>query len=356
MHPLDIELERATLRALRRTYDDLNGTFFRWQLRRPVLELSDSDGRLGRWHREHRTIEISKILMLDRGWGATVEVLKHEMAHQFVDEVLAIQDQTAHGPAFRRTCEERGIDARAAGMPSASPHTDEQMRVLERVAKLLALAESSNEHEAQSAMSAAQRLMLKYNLDSVRHGDVRAYAFRHLGKPSGRVDESQRVLAVILGEHFFVEAIWVPVWRPLEAKRGSVLEVCGSPENLELAEYVHVFVNHTADRLWKQYKREHRIRKNANRRTFIAGVMAGFREKLDREKQKSDEEGLVWVGDAELAEFFRARHPHVRTKRYGGRLRNEAYVHGRQAGERIVLHRGVSEGASGSVRLLPGRG
>ena len=53
------------------------------------------------------------------------------------------------------------------------------------------------------------------------------------------------ILAGILSDHFFVEVIWVPVWRPLDGKRGSVLEVCGSPANLELAEYVHAFVNHT---------------------------------------------------------------------------------------------------------------
>ena len=36
------------------------------------------------------------------------------------------------------------------------------------------------------------------------------------------------LLGAILGKHFFVEVIWVPVYRPLEQKRGSVLEVCGT--------------------------------------------------------------------------------------------------------------------------------
>ena len=58
------------------------------------------------------------------------------------------------------------------------------------------------------------------------------------------------MVAMILGMHFFVEGIWIPVYRPLEAKRGSVLEICGSSANLAIAEYVHGFLHQTADRLW----------------------------------------------------------------------------------------------------------
>ena len=71
-----------------------------------------------------------------------VEVLKHEMAHQFVDEVLGVHDEPDHGPVFRQVCDERGIDARAAGAPDADRARD---HVLDRIAKLLALAGSPND-------------------------------------------------------------------------------------------------------------------------------------------------------------------------------------------------------------------
>src|SRR4029077_4252276 len=120
--------------------------------------------------------------------------------------------------------------------------------VIERVARLLALAESPNQHEAEAAMAAAQRLMLKYNVELQQHAcGARRYGFKHLGEPSGRVGESERILASILAKHFFVEVIWVPVYRPTEGKRGSVLEICGAPENLEMAEYAHAFLRHTAE-------------------------------------------------------------------------------------------------------------
>ena len=351
---LTLELERLALRAARRVYEDLNQTLFRSELRVPALELSSVLGRLGRWVSEPRTLELSRTLLFEHGWGVLCEVLKHEMAHQYADEVLGIGDEGAHGPTFRRVCAERGIDPRAAGAPRSAPTLE--AHVLERVAKLLALAESQNEHEAQAAMSAAQRLMLKHNLDTVLTGARSLYDFRHLGTPSGRIGESQRLLAAILAEYFFVEVIWVPVWRPLDGRRGSVLEVCGSPENLELAEYVHAFVNRTGGRLFEEYRARSGGRPSRERERFLAGLMAGFRDKLAAERKKSRSEGLVWRGDGELHDFFRKRHPHIRMTRHATHSGTEAYARGREAGQRLVVHRGVKAGgAAGPPRLLPGK-
>jgi hypothetical protein len=352
---LVVDLERASLDALRRTYQELNVTFFSDRLRPPALRLARTSRRLGRWDREQRTLEISWQLLTERSWGVVVEVLKHEMAHQWVDEVLECTTEPAHGPTFRRVCQQRAIDARARGVPAPHADGDAGVRIVQRVAKLLALAESPNIHEAQAAALAAQRLMLKYNIDSVAHCSSRDYGFRHLGKPKGRTTESERLLAAIIGEHFFVEVIWVPVWRPLEGKRGVVLEVCGTPENLELAEYAHSFLTRTAEGLWRQYKRQHGIRRDANRRSFLAGVMAGFRDKLVAQQQSHQQQGLVWLGDAGLKSYLHKRHPHVRHARYTGRHRADVYRHGREAGAKIVLYRGIRHRPSSGPRLLPGR-
>ncbi len=350
---LSEELERAASHAIARAWDDLNGTLFRFELMRPAFMLVDSRSRLGRWHGGLRVIELARSLLLEQGWGVLTEVLKHEMAHQYVDEVLGQPDDAMHGSVFRRVCEERGIDASAAGVPDTENTHAVDQHLLERIAKLLALAESSNEHEAQAAMSAAQRLMLKYNIDLAISGRQPEHRFRHLGTPTGRVNEAQRILAGILGDHFFVQTIWVPVWQPLLGKRGSVLEICGSQANLELADYVHAFLNLTAERLFRDF-RSTATGRGAKRLTFIAGVMAGFRDRLERERKKSKAEGLVWVGDPALEGFFRKRHPRIRWTRYAVGHGSEAYARGREAGAKIVLHRGISASASANTpRLLP---
>lgn len=352
---LPLRLEAALLRELAEQYRHLALTYFKGALRLPQLELVASRTRLGRWIEATRTIELSRPLVLEQPWGVVVEVLKHEMAHQYTVEILGERDETPHGPRFRAVCARLGIDAAASGMPVPKRGADEggeHSRVAERIARLLALAESPNVHEAEAAMAAAQRLLLKHNIEVRAARTARGYAWKHLGQPTGRTTEAERVLSLILGKHFFVEAIWVPVYRPLLGKRGSVLEICGTPENVEIAEYVHGYLVATASRLWQEHKEAHGIRSDRDRRTYLAGVMTGMSDKLSREAKRCASSGLVWVADADLEGFFRARHPHVRHVRYAGQRRTDAYVHGREAGRKIVIHKGVRGVAEQRGHLL----
>ncbi len=223
---------------------------------------------------------------------------------------------------------------------------------IDKIRRLLALAESANQHEAEAAMAAAQRLMLKYNLEEVQRNRVRDFVVAHLGEPTGRVQESQRVLAGILRKFFFVEVLWVSVWRPQEAKRGSVLEICGTKPNVEMAEYVHAFLSHSAERLWRQHKSARGIRQDRDRRKFHAGVMSGFYKKLDSERAPRAQEGLVWAGDSQLQAHFKLRYPKTTTAHYSSSSGSEAHSAGRAAGQDLVLHRGIQQGASGNPRLL----
>jgi hypothetical protein len=131
-----------------------------------------------------------------------------------------------------------------------------------------------------------------------------------------------------------------------------VLEVCGTHANLELGHYVHSFLHHTAERLWREHKRAQKIRGNAQRRAFVAGVMAGFRDKLAGERTAQKKDGLVWLGDPALHGYLKQRHPRVRYSRYQSSARESAHAAGRAQGSRIVLHKGVSSGPSAGPRLL----
>ena len=353
---LGAELERALVRELLGEWRRLNASHFRNALRAPVMALIESRQFLGRWSHDDRTLELSRSFVLSHPWGSIVEVLKHEMAHQYVHEILREMGETAHGSAFRGVCERLGIDASASGVPPVVVGAEggDEERMVARIAKLLALAESPNQHEAEAAMAAAQRLMLKYNLE--QRATAQRYGFRHLGKPSGRVGEAERVLAGLLGKWFFVEVIWVPVYRPLEGKRGSVLEICGTDPNLAMAEYVHAYLSHSADELWRAHKRVAGVRGDRDRRTYLAGVMAGFAEKLARQSTEQRSQGLVWISDGDLSDFYRKRHPHIRNVRYGGQRRTEAFSHGREAGKKLVLRKPITGATASRGRLLgPGK-
>ena len=144
----------------------------------------------------------------------------------------------------------------------------------------------------------------------------------------------------------------MPVWRVDEGRRGQVLEVCGTPVNLEMAAYVHAFLLQTAARLWREYRKERAIRSNRDRRAFQAGVMNGFHDRLVAERKRHVEVGLVWVGDADLRRFLRKRHPYIRSTSHGGRPQPEAHAHGREKGRALVLCRPIAAPSQGAVRLL----
>ena len=67
-------------------------------------------------------------------------------------------------------------------MPAApAKPSEEHRKVGDRIARLLALAESPNVHEAEAAMAAAQRLLLKYNIELRDARVAQGYVWRHLG-------------------------------------------------------------------------------------------------------------------------------------------------------------------------------
>jgi hypothetical protein len=226
--------------------------------------------------------------------------------------------------------------------------------ILERVRKLFALAGSSNQHEAENAMRMAHRLMLKHNLQHpTTEESSRDFGYRHLGKPTGRISEAASVLAGLLGEFFFVQPIWVSVYRVEDQKRVSVLEVTGRPDNLAMADYVYGFLHSAAEALWRDHKRKHGIQRNAERRAFQAGVMRGFAEKLRTERKSAEATGLVWVSDPLADRYFQRRHPRVRNSSYSSSADSSAGNHGRAAGRDLVLNRPIGQGPSQQIRALP---
>jgi hypothetical protein len=223
--------------------------------------------------------------------------------------------------------------------------------------KLLALAESSNQHEAELAASTAQRLILKFNLDlqsRARTGDE-AFRFAWVGVPTGRVQAHQRYLGALLIEHFFVKGVWVSAYLPETDKVGRVLEICGRPENVQMAEFVHDFLSRTIERLWVEHKKAQGMTSNRDRRAFLTGAVAGFGAKLEEKRRDARREGLVWVGDAGEREYVQRRHPRLHSVRSSAQDHREAYAHGQSAGRSIVLSRPMTSSTDDASprRALP---
>lgn len=347
-----IALENLALREIGRVYEEFNQTWFAGSLRRPLFLLHDGVSLWGAWRRDERSISLSRGLLREHAWCRVLGVLKHEMTHQYIQEVLGMEDSSDHGPLFRRLCREKQIES-LGELGLGEDSKDSDPRVIDKVHKLLSLAGSSNRHEAEVAMQKANEIMLRYNLDLLNSDRDRGFQVVQLGRP-GRVGACAKLISVILQEFFFVETLWVAVYDVARARRGRVLEILGTPENLEIAGYVHDYLNHCLEASWRDHSRKHPEASGSN---YRYGLLLGFYEKLDgqREQRRASSTELVWSGDPELDRMFRRRHPRVRRMANSSmQLERESLDAGRRDGRQLRLNKGMYESRSAGRRLPAG--
>jgi len=217
-------------------------------MRKPLFSLGNMKNKLGEWSREKREICLSRNLVLNHPWDAVVEVLLHEMAHQFADEVLGASDEPPHGPTFQRACHLLRANPKASDkyeplderiLRESSKSED---RIMQRVKKLMALAQSQNQHEAEAAMAKAHLLIGKYNVDLLAHEENRNFVSVFVGKPALRHFREEYALSRLLTDFYFVHGIWMPAYVMDKGKMGSVLEISGTIQNIKIAHYVYDFV------------------------------------------------------------------------------------------------------------------
>ncbi|MCH2374203.1 MAG: SprT-like domain-containing protein [Planctomycetes bacterium] len=367
-HRTPPELQAAWIRHLRWFFDFYNYQYAKGQLRPPIFRLGSSRGRLGEWNPERRTITISESHILENSWPSVLDTLRHEMAHQYVHEVMQLSGVSPHGEEFGHACRILRCEAECCANEEAlKPLGESELerdRILVRVRDLLALADSPNEHEAANAMRLAHKYLLKYNL-SLR--DLRAesadeigasssYRVRYLGRCARRIQEYEYTLSEILQEHFFVLILWTYSYDPHEDKLGRILQVAGIPANVEVAEYVYGYLTNLADALWSgRRKKPREVR--GTKLQYLAGVFSGLLEKLDRQKgELKREHGLVWRGDAELKKFYKHVNPRTYTTSGGGVSRGSGYYDGVEDGRNITIRRPIGGGATNRGRALRGRG
>jgi hypothetical protein len=325
-----------------------NWSLFGRRMTAPGLALEEMSG-LGRWERRSRRIVLSRRLVSHGTWVEVLEVLKHEMAHQYVDEALRVTDETAHGATFRSVCEERAIDPRAAGPAPAASASD---AIAERVRRLLALADRGSEHEAHVALQSAMRLMARHGISPAPTQEAPTWAARQIDEVHARWPVHRTALIGALSRHLGCPALWVRGVSVASGKRGSAVEVVGRPETLELFEHIYVFVLRAVERRWVEHRRAHPGVDDRDRRSFLLGAVQGFARTLDREVVALREEGLVWVQDGALAELHGRRHPRVTRRGGASYVVNDAHAAGQREGGRIQVREALKGGAG--PRLLPG--
>lgn len=102
--PVDIEIRWAA--QIAREHQTLAWRYG-VSLDTPTIDISSGESILGWWNPETKTISISSHLIKTEVWDIVIEVLKHEMAHQYVSTFYDNAD--IHGHYFKRACEKLGV-------------------------------------------------------------------------------------------------------------------------------------------------------------------------------------------------------------------------------------------------------
>ena len=115
---LNQELEHRILRGLAMEWTHAVSVLGRMSsslLRKPLFSLRDVRGQWGVWSRTRREIALSHNLVMNHSWDSVLEVLLHEIAHQYADEVLCAHNEPPHGPQFQKACYLLRANPKASG-------------------------------------------------------------------------------------------------------------------------------------------------------------------------------------------------------------------------------------------------
>jgi len=337
---------------------------YRVQLRPPLFEIREGQSRAGAWSPGLDTLSLASWLIRDYSWDVVLEVLKHEMSHQYVQQVLGRGDELPHGPAFQEACDRLGVHPEFRAAQGVIPRLlsgegQKSGAMLARVEKLFALAQSANEHEAALAMAKANAILRRYNLERLDRQAATDYDYLINHPGAKRIAAHQRLIAAILKDFFYVNVV---IARQFEAKSGEtlrVIELTGAKENLAVADHVYHFLIHRLEYLWQEY-RKNTGATGREKNSYRLGVLGGFREKLTRQDREvmhttgdNTSSSLVCASDPGLIRYYRARYPRLRTVQHAGpRVYGDPYQAGQQEGTQLVIHKGVGTEAAGASRGL----
>lgn len=357
-------------------------------LRPALIRLMDSETHWGKWDPITRTIWVARKLVASYSWFHVVSILRHEMAHQWVDEMAPFHGYVPagapHGELFQRACRMLGVPAEfsqaSSDLQSISPDWRERPRdaetdrLMDKVRKLLALGTSSNEHEALLAMNKVRELHARYNLSQSRvapRTDRHAHRVIEVGKR--RMEAHHNKIAGILVGHFFVRVIHHRDFNVHAGERRPTLEIIGTRENVLMAEYVYHFLIRETEVLLDGIVQSRGGKlSRVERKSARLGILQGFSDKLqaaERERppsvpgmaSSSRGTSLSVIGQAiqeagrddALDHYISGVYPRLGTRSGSRSLIDErSFSAGRQAGKGITLHRPVTDSDGNRGRLL----
>jgi hypothetical protein len=280
------------------------------------------------------------------------DIIRHELAHYFTFIKCGLT-ATAHGDEFLSTCKKYHFSEQVSRATLCEKKLDgaenKESEISRKIKKLLALGSSSNTFEAEAAMIKAQTLLTHHHLVNV---EINSEAKIYLKKILLQKRQSPKLRAIAkIVETFFVNTIF---------KSGSgvlALEIIGSKENVEIGEYVAIFLNSELEHLWNNTKKQnHCLSGLRDKNSFFLGVAKGYCKKVGAFKKSlnpSTSHGLITL-ERSLVNFTRQIYPKLHMLKTEHKFSKQATFLGESAGQNLVIKPAISDNNSSIKNLTAG--
>lgn len=268
-----------------------------------------------------------------------MNVLRHELAH-YLTFIEYGECGVPHGEAFRKICQRYkwGEEVSRASIALEEVLEENEGTALSRkIQKLLALAKSSNSHEAESAMLKSRELLLKHNMEEsafAEEGD--RFILKRILKQT-KEDAKMRAIAQIL-ETFFVSIVYN---RSTDA---TYLEILGEEAHVEVAEYIAIFLTSELERLWMEAKKKARLQGLREKNSFFMGIAMGYLKKVHSLKREADpaETKALLVIEKQLIFAREMAYQRLSSSTRGGKYSKNAASIGEKMGREMTIHSAVT--------------
>lgn len=312
----------------------------------PIHIVVFEGNELGFFDSKFYQIGLNKKLIYTAKDSVTRDILKHEIAH-YLTFLHYPNFQTSHGSEFKEICQRFGFDSQiqkaTIDLVSANEAKEgdlESERVLDKVQKLLKLAESSNAHEAELATLKANELLIKHSLS---HVDTQKEETIYLDRPLVYPRSNSKLVAIYeILTHFLV--------RPVisHGHKQCSLEICGPKTNVILARYVAEFLDRQLEYLWLETKKEAGLQGQRAKNSFMLGVASGFHEKMRKSEETlepTNKKSLTIV-KKQLEVNLNIVYKRLGSTRSTHQMDHQARNAGIEKGKKLSINKGVEGGSS----------
>ncbi len=336
---------------------------------RPGIRVVEKMRHWGSYDALDHEISISLILIQECPWWVIVEVLKHEIAHLFVH--AAFPEAAPHGARFKSVCDALHVDDWARGATLGK--TLDELRFLfdwrlgsldqatekyrGRLRKLLALANSTNEHEALVAMQRARELQDQHRLEELDSGSTDLVNLEITSGKQRHAPYEGRISSILMN-HYHVEVVYIRRFCAESLRYQATIDIMGNREDVLLAEYVREFLHKSAESLWQAHRKRISAKGLRARNSFIRGLLVGFQKKLEEQNSSysSSEEisksriAITKSDEHQREEFKHRRYPRLASRTSSARVDRNAFSQGKIEGKHLNVRTPITD--SPGPRLL----